>query len=125
MKTAIIFADGIKQIMFTPENDSEKQALQLITPDDNIYLALKHGSFFGSGLTDMPFHAHIAKCQGEYLRAFTDEESIMLVFSPKSKESNEGYYVSVDRFKEIYEKAKANDSFESFYGSVMPLIKTI
>lgn len=41
MKTAIIIADGIKQVMFTPENDSEKQALKMITPQDNITVEIR------------------------------------------------------------------------------------
>lgn len=125
MKTAIIFSDGIKQIMFTPENDSEKQALQLITPDDNISLAIKEGNFYDADKNNKPFSADVQQCKGGYLRAFTDEKSIMIVLSPKSKQSNEGYYVSADRLRDIFEKAKAQDSFESFYADVLPLIKSI
>jgi len=46
METAIILADGIKQIMFTPENDSEKAALELITPLDDISLEMKRGTLY-------------------------------------------------------------------------------
>ena len=38
MKTSIVFSEGTKQIIFTPENDDERQALKMITPDDNIKL---------------------------------------------------------------------------------------
>lgn len=82
MKTAIVFADGIKQIVLTPENDDEKQALKLITPNDDISLAVKTGTFIDKH-AEKPFHAVINCCQGGYLRAFSDEESIMLVLTPK------------------------------------------
>ena len=44
LKVAIIFSEGIKQINFTPENDDERQALHLITPNDDIQLAVKTGN---------------------------------------------------------------------------------
>lgn len=87
MKTAIIFADGVKQIMFTPENDDEKQALQLITPNDNIELTLHTGSFGEQRFR--PFTASINKCQGGFLRVFDDSQSIFLVLTPKTKKVDE------------------------------------
>lgn len=84
MRTSIIFSDGIKQIVFTPENESEKFALKLITSDDNIELALKEGSF-QSPYDPKPFAASIDKCQGGYLRVFNSADSIMLVLTPKKQ----------------------------------------
>lgn len=80
MKTAIIISDGVKQVMFTPENDSEKQALKMITPDDDIELAVKTGSFHASY---KPAGYHVGMCQGGFLRAWDDEDSVMLVLTPK------------------------------------------
>lgn len=85
MKVAIIFTDGAKQINFTPENESEKQALRMITPDDNIELAVKTGSFIDAHNKPRPYSVDINMCQGGYLRAFSSEESIMLVLTPKEK----------------------------------------
>lgn len=87
MKCAIIIADGIKQIMFSPENDSEKQALKLITPDDDISIDIKEGTLYDR----MPPSAHgysVQKCQGGYLRAYEQADSLMLVLRPK-KVNNE------------------------------------
>ncbi len=81
MKVAIIFSEGMKQINFTPENEDEKQALKLITPNDDISLAVKSGSF-GEEMYS-PFSVSIQECNGGYLRAFDNSESIMLVLSPK------------------------------------------
>lgn len=85
MKVAIIFSDGIKQINFTPENADEKQALKLITPNDDIKLAVKNGSFGEE--RHKPFAIDISQCRGGYLRAFDSSESIMLVLSPKQKQA--------------------------------------
>ena len=79
MKVAIIFSDGIKQINFTPENNDEKQALKLITANDDISLAVKNGNFS----YPKPFSININSCRGGYLRAFDNEESVMLVLTPK------------------------------------------
>lgn len=83
MKVAIIFSNGMKQINFTPENDDEKQALKLITPNDDIDLAVKIGSFGDEKFRNLGIE--INQCQGGYLRAFSNEESVMLVLSPKDK----------------------------------------
>lgn len=83
MKTAIIIADGIKQIMFTPENDSEKAALKLITSDQDISVDFKMGNFY-SVVPPSAYGYYIAPCQGGYLRAYEDSDSLMLVLRPKS-----------------------------------------
>ena len=87
MKTAIIFSEGIKQINFTPENDDEKQALKLITPSDDISLAVKIAEFGSSHIR--PLGIKINETRGGYLRVFEESESIMLVLSPKSKDTPE------------------------------------
>lgn len=87
MKVAIIFAEGIKQINFTPENDDERQALKLITANDDISLAVHRGSFGEERLK--PFTVGINQCQGGYLRAFTGEQSIMLVLTPKKSQTTQ------------------------------------
>lgn len=88
MKTAIIIADGIKQIMFTPENDSEKQALRMITPQDDISVETKTGTFYD----DSPECARgyiVKECRGDYLRGYEDEESLMIILRPKKKPASE------------------------------------
>ena len=82
MKTAIIIADGIKQIMFTPENPSEKQALKMITPQDDISVEAKEGTLY-SRSPECAKGYTVQKCQGDYLRAFEDENSLMLILKPK------------------------------------------
>lgn len=81
MKTAVIFADGVKQVVFTPENDEEKYALSLLTPNDDIELLITNGSFGEKNYK--PFTATINNCRGNYLRVFSDENSRILVLKPK------------------------------------------
>ena len=81
MKTAIIISNGLKQIMFTPENDSEKMALKLITPDDNISIEVKHGRFTDKATAT---GYSISECRGGYLRAWEDDNSVMLLLRPKT-----------------------------------------
>ena len=85
MKTAVIFADGVKQIVFTPENDDEKYALSLLTPSDDIELLITNGTF--GDLKNKPYTANVGMCRGDYLRIFSDKESRIIVLSPK-KNSN-------------------------------------
>lgn len=85
MKCAIIISNDIKQIMFTPENDSEKMALKMITLDDDISLEAKQGTFYDRSPESAKGYT-IQKCNGDYLRAYEDENSLMLVLRRKQKE---------------------------------------
>ena len=82
MKTAILLADGVKQIMFTPETDSECKALKLITPDDNIHTVIKAGNFYDKGRSEI-FGVDVYECRGGYYRAEEKEDSVMFVLTPK------------------------------------------
>ncbi len=83
MKTAIIFADGVKQIVLTPENDDEKFALSLITPQDDIELLITEGKI--GDIRNQPFTKSVNMSQGGYLRIFDDSESRIFVLTPKDK----------------------------------------
>ena len=85
MKTRILLADGVKQIMFTPETENEKEALKLITVNDDIHTVIKRGSFAAYD-TDKVFGADVYECQGGYYRAQQDTESVMFVLTPKKNE---------------------------------------
>lgn len=81
MKTAILLADGVKQIMFTPETENEKQALKLITTEDDIHTVIKRGTFASEHAE--VFGADVYECQGGYYRAHESQESVMFVLTPK------------------------------------------
>jgi hypothetical protein len=86
MKTAILLADGVKQIMFTPETENEKKALKMITADDEIHTVIKTGSFY-SGNESEVFGVNVFMCQGGYMRAEKDIDSVMFVLTPKETEA--------------------------------------
>lgn len=88
MKTAIIIADGIKQIMLTPENDSEKQALKMITPQDDITLETHTGTLYDRSPASAKGYT-VSQCNGGYLRAYEDTDSLMLVLRPKNVNKEE------------------------------------
>ena len=82
MKTAIILSDGLKQIMLTPENDNEKQALKMISPEDDISIEVKQGSFADKESV-RGYDVH--QCQGGWLRVWEDNNSVMLILRPKKE----------------------------------------
>ena len=82
MKTAILITNEVKQIMFTPENRAEEEALAYISPDDNIHTVIKTGSFYDK---DKIFGVNIYECQGGYYRAEDNEKSVMFILTPKKK----------------------------------------
>jgi hypothetical protein len=84
MKTAILITDQVKQIMFTAENDAEKEALSYISPDDDIHTVIKVGTFVDAR-HDRVFGANVYECQGGYYRAEEQENSVMFVLTPKTK----------------------------------------
>jgi len=82
MKTAILITEGVKQIMFTPENDAEKEALNYISPNDDIHTVIKRGTF-----SDKPeiIGLDVYECQGGYYRAQEQKGSVMFVLTPKKR----------------------------------------
>ena len=85
MKCAIVLGNGVKQIMFAPENDNEKQALKMITPDDDISIQTKQGSFYDDNAKVVGYN--VGFCQGGYLSAFSEGDCVMLVLKRKEKEA--------------------------------------
>ena len=83
MKISIVIVEGAKQIMLTPETDHEKQALKFINPEDTLKVVSRWGSF-----TNEYSHAQlqVSKCEGEYLRAFSEKDSLMFLIEDKNKE---------------------------------------
>lgn len=86
MKVSLIISEKAKQVMLTPEDESEKLALKMISSGNDIEVAVKDGRFH-SGLR--PAGYEIDMCQGGYLRAWDSEDSIMLVLTPKNPEASE------------------------------------
>ena len=87
MKTAVIFASGVKQIVLTPESKDEEFALSLITLNDDIELLMKNGHF--GEKRHKPFTASVNLCQDGFLRIFDDSKSKILVLKPKAKNDNQ------------------------------------
>ena len=85
MKCAIVLADGVKQIMFTPENKNEKMALKMISTEEEITVETKEGVFYDNFRDCQHKGYNVALCQGGYVRAFEDSNSLMLVLKPKEK----------------------------------------
>ncbi len=83
MKTAILITNKVKQIMFTPENDAEKEALSYISPNDDIHTVIKRGTFYNGD--EEIFGVDVYECHGGYMRAENNKESVMFVVTPKKK----------------------------------------
>jgi hypothetical protein len=82
MKCAVVLADGVKQVMLTPETANEKMALSMIGVEDDIHVERKEGKFFDEATSK---GYNVALCQGGYLRAYEDSDSLMLVLKEKPK----------------------------------------
>jgi hypothetical protein len=80
MQISIVIVEGAKQIMLTPETEHEKQALNFINPEDEISVVSKRGGF-----CDDFSHANlqVGMCQGDYLRAFNNADSLMFLIKDK------------------------------------------
>jgi hypothetical protein len=76
MKISIVLAEGIKQIMFTPETDHETKALKWIAPGDKATVASQWGTY-----DNEPSHYsyNSSKSQGGILRRFAEKDSLMFV----------------------------------------------
>jgi hypothetical protein len=73
MKVAIILQNDTKQIVFTPENESEEQAINLLKVNkDNCEVRIMTGSVFGENMAG-------------YIRQFKDTESVIILLQPKGE----------------------------------------
>jgi hypothetical protein len=77
MKISILLTDGAKQIMMTPENDHERDALKMIGKDDTLKVVSRIWGGFGNDWDKASYK--IAKCQSGYYRPFEDRDSLMFV----------------------------------------------
>jgi len=81
MKISIVFTEGAKQIMMTPQTEHEKAALKHIAPDDELKVVGRWGSF-GLGHSEHVSYS-VGKCQGGYYRPFHEDDSMMFVIEEK------------------------------------------
>lgn len=84
MKISIVIVEGAKQIMMTPETDHEKDSLKFINHDDKLEVVSRWGKFCDRKESQ---HAGLQtqECRGDYLRAFSDEYSLMFLIKDKKK----------------------------------------
>lgn len=80
MKTSVLITGDAKQIMLTPENESEKKALKYIDKNDKIETLIHSGTW--SDDYDV-FGLDVYECKGGYYRANKDEDSVMFVLKQK------------------------------------------
>ena len=80
MKLSIVLAEGVKQIMMTPDTEYEKEALKHIAPNEEYKVASMIGTY-----DDKPNHFsyNSSKCKGGYVRRFAEKDSLMFVLTPK------------------------------------------
>lgn len=115
MKVAIILSDGISQVMMTPENKMEEKALSMITPNVDISVETKSGSFYDSNSPDAARGYTIQECKGGYLRAWEDKDSLMLVLKPKKDKTNE---------QRMSERRHILEMFITWYNAIPIVAKT-
>ena len=94
MKIAFYMEDGLKQLVFTPENESEANMLSNLH-DGQLSLSVKKGSFFQcqGGWTRYGVHYDH---DGMFGRSHGNDESTMLVLRPVPKAAEPYQYPSDD-----------------------------
>ena len=80
MKTSILFSNGIKQLMLTPETQYEKEALKHFTGNEDVNVVTEAAEFCVGNISA---HYSIIETRGNYLRPERDSDSIMFVLRPK------------------------------------------
>lgn len=80
MEISIVIANGVKQVMMTPETEVEKQALNWITPWDVLEAVIQKWTY-----DDAPSHFSYQsrECQWGHLRRFATKDSLMFVIRDK------------------------------------------
>jgi hypothetical protein len=83
MKLSIVIAEGVKQVMMTPETEHEREALKWISPTDEISIAQEWGTY-----DDEPNHysKQTSMSRAGILRRFAEKDSLMFVLTPKKED---------------------------------------
>ena len=76
MKISVVIAEGVKQIMMTPETEHESEALKWIAPGDKATVAVQRGTYDNE---IKHFSHNTEMCKGGYLRRFAVKDSLMFV----------------------------------------------
>ncbi len=87
MEVAVVIANKFKQIMLVPKTKEEVAALKLFSLNDDISVEIKRGSFYEDHNSVMGYD--VQNCKGDYLRAYESSDSVMLVLTPKKKDSKD------------------------------------
>ena len=72
--------------MLTPETAHEKQALKLINPEDKLEVVSRWGSFGDQYNSHAKLQVNM--CQGDYLRAFSEADSLMFLIRDNKEAKN-------------------------------------
>lgn len=83
MKCAIVISNGYRQIMLTPENNVEREALKYMEAgdDETMSVLMKSGTFDDEPRSD---GWYVEQCRGGHLRRFADSESLMVIIERTS-----------------------------------------
>jgi hypothetical protein len=71
VKIALYIAEGVEQLVLTPDSDHEKSLLGKLSAKDRV-LSIHHGSFY--------------ECRGGWIRHGQDDTSTMIVLRPAPTE---------------------------------------
>ena len=86
MKISVLFTEGGRQIMMTPETEHEKKALKMIGPDDELKVVAKWGRFGGERET---IGFEVGMNQSGFYRTWEHQDSLMFVIEDKPETKGE------------------------------------
>lgn len=72
MKIALVITDGIEQFVLTPETDTEKMLVNLLTTGQR-QVSIKRGGFY--------------ECRGGWYRQNANDDSAIICLRPKQKDT--------------------------------------
>ena len=88
MKTTIIIKNNFKEVVLTPEDDTEKDAIDLIIKKDYSIGSCGKPDKLIKGLK--AYRGEFYNCQGGWMREGSGDDSLILVFDDKEKWTLEG-----------------------------------
>ena len=82
MKSAIVITDQCKQVVLTPENETDKAVLSAFKVKDKDKIQIYVGSFYDTDTS--PYYAtykssHLQRCEGGWVREYRDSDSVIIV----------------------------------------------
>jgi hypothetical protein len=86
MKASLVITNDVRQVILSPENETEKKILSAIKGTEKADVDIHVGSFWDGSMYGHSYKSsRLQACQGGWTREYSDADSVILVIKDAEK----------------------------------------